>query len=102
MAGPLGTEHALAWADAWLPMDVALGNVDKRVARFREATTKAGRSDVPITMVTWGDPTLDTLKGYRDLGIERVVLGAAREGWADPATTYPFLDRYAAWIDELA
>jgi probable F420-dependent oxidoreductase len=102
MAGPLGTEHALAWADAWLPMDVALGNVARRVARFRDAATAAGRGEVPITMVTWGDPTLDTLRTYRDLGIERVVLGAARDGWADPATTYPFLDRYAAWADELA
>jgi probable F420-dependent oxidoreductase len=102
MAGPMGTEHAVAWGDAWLPMDIALGDVAKRVGRFREATAAAGRGDLPITMVTWGDPTLDTLKDYRDLGIERVVLGAARDGWADPATTYPFIDRYAAWADELA
>jgi probable F420-dependent oxidoreductase len=101
MAGPLGTEHALAWADAWLPMDIALGNVAKRVTRFREEAATAGRGDVPITMVTWGDPTLDTLKAYRDLGIERVVLGAARAGWDDPTTTYPFVDRYAAWAEQL-
>ncbi|MDQ2649496.1 MAG: TIGR03619 family F420-dependent LLM class oxidoreductase, partial [Actinomycetota bacterium] len=86
MAGRLGTEHAVAWADGWLPMDVALGDVAKRVARFREAGAAAGRADVPISMVTWGDPTLDTLKGYRDLGIERVLLGPARDGWADPAS----------------
>lgn len=102
MAGRLGTEHAVAWADGWLPMDVALGDVAKRVARFREAVAAAERADVPISMVTWGDPTLDTLKGYRDLGIERVLLGPARDGWADPASTYPYLDRYAAWVDELA
>jgi probable F420-dependent oxidoreductase len=101
-AGPLGTEHALAWADAWLPMDIALGNVTRGVTRFRDAAARAGRAGMPITLVTWGDPTLETLSAYRDLEIERVVLGAAREGWADPATTYPFLDRYAAWVDRLA
>ena len=35
MAGRLGTSHAVAWADAWMPMDLALGNVAKRVDRFR-------------------------------------------------------------------
>ena len=43
-----------------------------------------------------------TLAGYRDIGIERVVVGAARTGWDDPATTLPCLDTYAAMIDELA
>jgi hypothetical protein len=52
-------------------------------------------------MVTWGDPTIDTLEAYRDLGIERVVLGAGRRGWDDPGTTYPFIDRYAAYFEAL-
>ena len=38
---------------------------------------------------------------YRDLGIERTVIGANRTGWADPASTVPFLDAYAALIPEL-
>jgi probable F420-dependent oxidoreductase len=101
MVGRLGTEHTVAWADGWMPMDIGLGDVTARVEAFRQAVAAAGRSDVPISMVTWGDPTLDTLRQYRDLGIERVVLGAAREGWADPTTTYPFIDRYAAYVTEL-
>ena len=100
-AGKVGTSHAVAWADAWMPMDIALGDVARSIARFRRLATEAGRSEIAITLVAWGDPTLDTLGSYRDLGVERVVVGAAREGWSDPATTYPFLDRYAAMVDAL-
>ena len=101
MAGRLGTGHAIAWGDAWMPMDLALGNVAKRVERFRHAVSEAGRSAMPIILMTWGDPTREILAGYRDLGIDRVVIGAAREGWDDPSCTMPFLDRYAGLVPEL-
>jgi probable F420-dependent oxidoreductase len=100
-AGRLGTEHAVRWADEWMPMDVALGNVAKRVGRFHEAAAAAGR-DIPISLVTFGDPTPETLHGYRELGIRRAVIGAAREGWDDPSTTLEFIDRYAPLVAELA
>jgi probable F420-dependent oxidoreductase len=102
--GRAGTREAVAWADGWMPMDVALGNVAKKVARFREEAADAGRdpASITITMVTFGDPDLATLAGYRDLGVERVVVGAARTGWDDPTTTLPYLDTYAAMIPELA
>jgi probable F420-dependent oxidoreductase len=102
MAGRLGTTHAVAWSDGWLPMDIALGDVAKRLERFRSAVIEAGRPEVPVSMSCWGDPTLDTLKSYRDLGVHRVLLGPARAGWDDPSSTMPYLDRYAAWVDELA
>ncbi len=104
MSGRLGTEHAVAWADGWMPMDVGLGNVAKKVALFRQAVADSGRdpSAVPITMVVWGDPTPETLAGYRDLGIERAVIGASRTGWDDPGTTLTFLDTYAPLIPDLA
>ena len=57
---------------------------------------------MPITLVVFGDPDVDDLRRYRDLGLERVVLGANRSGWDDPDTTYPFIDRYATTIEELA
>ena len=98
---PDGTEHAVAWADGWAPMDVALGDVAKKVGLFRRAAADAGRGDVPITIVTFGDPDPDALRAYRDLGVHRAILGAARTGWDDPATTTPFLDRYAALLPDL-
>ncbi len=99
--GRLGTDHAIRWADGWMPMDIALGNVPKRIAKFRELAAEAGR-EIPITLVTFGDPTPATLHEYRELGVLRCVIGAAREGWADPSTPMPFIDRYAALIPELA
>lgn len=106
MGGKLGTRHAVAWADAWMPMDVALGSVakgqiERKVGLFRQAAAGAGRGEVPITILTFGDPTLETLHHYAGLGIERTIVGGSRRGWEDPATTMPFVDRYAEWIPEL-
>lgn len=102
MGGRLGTAHTVAWADSWMPMDVALGDVAKKLGLFRQAAADAGRSTIPVTLVAFGDPTPETLAGYRDLGVERVVLGASRKDWDDPRTTMPFIDRYAELIGDLA
>lgn len=101
-SGPIRSAQAAAWGDGWLPVDVGLGNVERRVERFRQAVADHGRPSVPITLVVFGDPDVDDLRRYRDLGLERVVLGANRSGWDDPDTTYPFIDRYATTIEELA
>ncbi|MHB8465215.1 MAG: TIGR03619 family F420-dependent LLM class oxidoreductase [Acidimicrobiales bacterium] len=102
--GRIGTREAVAWADGWMPMDVALGDVAHKVAKFRQVATDAGRDaeKIPITIVTFGDPDLATLASYRDIGIARAVVGAARIGWDDPATILPCLDRYGKMIGELA
>jgi hypothetical protein len=85
-----------------MPLDVTLGDVQKRVTKFRQVASEAGRTDVPISMVAFGDPTLDTLLRYRDLGIQRVIVGSGRDGWEDPTGVPAFIDRYAAMIDRLA
>jgi len=100
--GKLGTQHAVAWADGWMPLDVTLGDVAKRVTKFRQVAAESGRTDVPISMVAFGDPSLDTLLAYRDLGIERVIVGSGRDGWEDPSGVPAFIDKYAAMIDRLA
>lgn len=99
--GPLGSQHAVRWADEWMPMDIALGNVTKRVSKFRQMAADAGR-DIPISMVTFGDPSPESLHMYRELGVVRTVIGAARTAWDDPTTTISYLDRYAPLIPELA
>ncbi|MET0902407.1 MAG: TIGR03619 family F420-dependent LLM class oxidoreductase [Acidimicrobiales bacterium] len=101
MAGRLGTQHAVSWADQWMPVDLAMGDVTKRITRFRAAVEEAGRAPMPIVVTAWGDPTRERLLGYAELGIDRVVLGAGREGWHDPATARPFVERYAPLASEL-
>lgn len=99
--GKLGSQHTIAWADGWMPLDVTLGDVTKRVNKFRQLSADAGRHDIPISMVAFGDPTLDTLLMYRDLGIERVIVGSGRDGWEDPSGVPAFIDRYAEMGDQL-
>ena len=99
--GKLGSQHTIQWADGWMPLDVTLGDVTKRMSKFRQLSTDAGRQDIPISMVAFGDPTLDTLMMYRDLGIERVIVGSGREGWEDPSGVPAFIERYAAMRDKL-
>ena len=102
VGGRVGTAHAVRWADEWMPIDIALGNVVKNVGKFRQAALDAGRDDIPISLVAYGDPTLQTLAGYRELGIRRVLIGTARAGWEDPTTVLAYLDQYAKMIPELA
>lgn len=100
--GPIGTGQAATWGDGWAPMDIALGDVARRLGRFRAMVTDAGRDAVPVTLITFGDPDPDVLKQYRDLGVERAVIGANRTGWTDPGTVYPFLDTHASLVADLA
>jgi probable F420-dependent oxidoreductase len=104
MAGRVGTVQTLTWADEWMPMDIALGKVERRLTSFRRALEEAGRDPAtfPITIVAFGNPEQATLEHYRELGVRRTVLGAARQGWDDPETTLPFLDHYAPMVEALA
>ena len=105
MAGRLGTAHAVAWADAWMPMDLALGNVAKRVDRFRAGGGR-GRpaADAHHPDARGATRRREQLaRATRELGIEQVVLGAGPRGLGRPArTALPFLDRYAELVPELS
>lgn len=104
--GPLGIRHAAEWADAWMPVDIGLGveEVEKSLADFREKVIAAGRDpkNVPVTLQTMITPDLDRLKQYRDLGIERVIVGVAVDMWDKPDQIMPMLDRFAPLIPEIA
>ncbi len=100
-SGKLGTAHTVAWADEWMPVDAGLGNVAKKIGLFRAAAEEAGRDPLPISLVAFGDPTLETLEHYRELGVVRVILGSARADWHDPDSAMPFIERYTPLVDQL-
>ncbi len=93
-SGLRGMGIAAREADEWMPIDVPLertaGSLRDGIQRFRELAIEAGRDpgDIPITLFSWGwapgDPSLDRLKSYEDLGVDRVVV------------TPPTMDRHGA------
>ncbi|MBX7433912.1 TIGR03619 family F420-dependent LLM class oxidoreductase [Mycobacterium sp. Y57] len=101
--GPKATRQCLPWADGWLPGDAGLRDVAAALADFRRTAEETGRDPgrLDLTIMAWGDPSLRRLTTYRDLGFNRVVLGGGRREGDNPATTLPFLDRYADMIGEL-
>lgn len=102
--GPKALRSCLKWADGWLPGDAALGDVPAALDRFRELARDAGRDPaaLDLTIMVWGEPTLEVLQSYRELGFNRAVLGGGRRGGTDPTTTLPFLDRCAEMVEQLA
>ncbi|MGE2731817.1 TIGR03619 family F420-dependent LLM class oxidoreductase [Mycolicibacterium vaccae] len=101
--GPKAIGECLAWADGWLPGDAAYRDLPAAVAEFRHRAEAAGRDPaaLDLTVMAWGEPSAGRLARYRDLGLTRVVIGGGRRGGDDPATTLPFLDRYAAVVGAL-
>ena len=87
----------------WMPMDLALGDVAKRVERFRQAVAEAGRAPMPIVLMTWGDPTPRAPRWATATSASTASCSAPDgQGWDDPTRTLPFLDRYAELVPELA
>ena len=102
--GPKGIKLAAAFADEWYPIDVAMaphGGVGNAVTRFRALAEEAGRDPdtVPITLFAWGwapgEPPIDRLAGYADLGIERVVVSPPTMSRHDADTTRRRLDEFS-------
>jgi probable F420-dependent oxidoreductase len=102
--GPLGLKHTAEWADGWMPVDLMLGdNIAGGIEKFRDRVKAAGRQpeDVEITLQTLITPDLDTFKKYRDMGIERVVIGVEMDGWDRPERIRPMIDKFAEFIPEI-
>jgi probable F420-dependent oxidoreductase len=106
MGGNLGMEHAIRWANGWMPMDRVLGSLSRgeielKLATFREMASAAGRDNMPITLHAIGNPTVETLRRYAEMGVERTIVGGLRPRPEPPNTTNDFIDHYANFIPEL-
>lgn len=101
--GPVGVRHAAEWADGWMPVDVALGDVKESIAGFHRLLEEFGRrpEDVEITLVIMGELSADLLKYYRDCGVSRCNVGVSMENWEKPELIMPLIEEYSAVIEQL-
>lgn len=103
-AGPVGIEHAAAYADEWCPIDGMLRNEAGRpdpahgIAAFRAAAQRHGRDPqaIPITLFVLGQPNATRLGLYRSLGVHRVVFGPVTMEPHPAGETLRHLDGLAA------
>ncbi|NRB39702.1 MAG: TIGR03619 family F420-dependent LLM class oxidoreductase [Pseudomonadales bacterium] len=102
--GPLGLKHAAQWADGWMPVDVAMPDVEQGIIDFRAQVTECGRNpdDVEITMVVM-NPAVDgdLLKRFRDMGVTRCNIGVGMENWDKPDSVYPMIEKFSKIIPQL-
>lgn len=81
-AGPVGIDHAAAYADEWCPIDASMLNSGGRpdvagaIALFKERAAEHGRDPdaIPITIFAMGRLKKERLESYAELGAHRVVL----------------------------
>ncbi len=104
--GPLGIRHTAQWADGWMPVDIGLEamGVSTALDSFWQQVEGFGRqrSDVSVTLQTMITPGLDKLKEYRDLGIERIIVGVAVDRWDQQDQTMTMIDEFAGYIPQLS
>lgn len=101
-AGPVGIEHAAAYADEWCPIDASMLNDGRKpdvagaIDLFRTKATEAGRNaeDIPISIFTMGNRP-DRIERYAELGVDRVVIMPPTMSLHGDATTLSHLDAMA-------
>jgi probable F420-dependent oxidoreductase len=101
---PEGLQRIVDYCDGWCPADMAIEDFRRVMAELRERCQRAGRDprSLSISIFAAGDPEEPKLHRYRELGVERVVLGVGRADVDVKEKVLPFLDRYAKLIPKLA
>lgn len=92
-ASPWGRERVARYCDGWVPLPAQMQNIEQDIADLEQRLHKHGRklTDIEISFF-WAPEDADKLKRYRDLGIDRVILGCPAD--SDDGT-YELLDRHA-------
>jgi probable F420-dependent oxidoreductase len=101
---PQGLQRIVDYCDGWCPADMAIGDFRRVMAELQERCKRAGRDpgSLSISIFAAGDPEESKLHQYRELGVERVVLGVGRADVDVKEKVLPFLDRYAKLVPKLA
>lgn len=98
---PYGARRAIEYGDGWIPHTrlPPYEDVTDHLEDFWKMAAEAGRDPNSLPVTVWGgNPDLDRLKKWRDMGIARVVLPLESES-ADKLM--PEIDQWAQWIEEL-
>ncbi len=95
---PHGARRAVRFGDGWVPHatrpEYGGSDVLEHLPAFRQMAKDAGRDPKEIPVTTFNTaPDTDTLKRFRDAGVDRVVFSIASE---DKAKTLATLDTLAA------
>ncbi|MAG33899.1 MAG: LLM class F420-dependent oxidoreductase [Deltaproteobacteria bacterium] len=101
--GPVGLRHTADWADGWMPIDLHLEDAGRSIATMRRRVEKAGRdpASFEITMVVLSKATSEKLARFRDLGVDRCLVGAPMAVWDQPGEMMRELDRLTAIIQQV-
>ena len=101
---PQGLQRIVDYCDGWCPADMATEDFRRVLTELQERCKRAGRDShsLAISIFAAGHPEESKLYRYRELGVERVVLGVGREDVDVKEKVLPFLDSYAKFIPKLA
>jgi len=96
--GAKGIARVVRYCQGWIPIG-AFTDVERDLARLREAAREAGRDPNGIEVSVFGAPgDADVLRKYKEIGVARAVFGLPSEG-AD--RLMPMLDRYGELAREV-
>jgi len=101
---PQGLQRIVDYCDGWCPADMAIEDFRRVMAELRERCERTGRDprSLSISIFAAGEPEESKLYRYRELDIDRIVLGVGREDVDVKEKVLPLLDRYAKLIPKLA
>ncbi|MBI2802018.1 MAG: LLM class F420-dependent oxidoreductase [Gammaproteobacteria bacterium] len=93
-ASAWGRERVARYCDGWVPLPAQMKNIDVELADLEARLIRHGRklADIEISFF-WAPTDADTLKRYRDLGVNRAILACPAES---KDATLKLLDSHAA------
>ena len=94
-----GRRRVVEYCDGWIPIDVLLEDLAGAIADLRRRAEAAGRDGdgISVSVFAFDGANADALEGYRDMGVDRVVLISPRH----EAEAMAFLDLLAPLTTKL-
>jgi probable F420-dependent oxidoreductase len=97
---PQAARRAIRYGDGWCPLLRSGASVAEVIGKFQQMAREAGRDPASLSVTLFNPPEdADELAGWRDIGIERVVVMLLSE---PRDQILPVLDRWATLIRRAA